>query len=48
LPGQNAGDAVNLMRSLAGEALGALNGGCLVIDEGSLAPGWVEVFAELT
>lgn len=48
LPNENAGDAVNLARRLATDALAALDSGRLVIEEGSLAQGWVEVFPELT
>lgn len=48
LPNENAGDAVNLARRLAVDALAALDAGRLVIDEGSLSQGWVEVFPGLT
>ena len=48
LPNENALDAVNLARRLAAEALAALDDGRLVIEEGSLSQGWVEVFPELT
>jgi hypothetical protein len=48
LPNENALDTVNLARRLAADALAALEAGRLVIDEGSLAQGWVEVFPELT
>ena len=48
LPNENALDAVNLARRLAADALAALDAGRLVIDEGSLAQGWVEVFPELS
>ena len=48
LPNENALDAVNLARRLAAEALAALDAGRLVIEEGSLSQGWVEVFPELT
>jgi hypothetical protein len=48
LPNQNAGDAVNLARRLAVDALAALDAGRLVIGEGSLSQGWVEVFPGLT
>lgn len=48
LPSENAMGAVNLARRLAAEALAALDAGRLVLDEGSLAQGWVEIFPELT
>lgn len=48
LPNEDAGDAVNLARRLAVDALAALDAGRLVIDEGSLSQGWVEVFPGLT
>ncbi|RSK32082.1 hypothetical protein EJA01_12660 [Rhodovulum iodosum] len=48
LPNENAGDAVNLARRLAVDALAALDAGRLVIDEGSLSQGWAEVFPGLT
>jgi hypothetical protein len=48
LPNQNAGDAVNLARRLAVDALAALDAGRLIIGEGSLSQGWVEVFPGLT
>ncbi len=48
LPNENALAAVNLARRLAAEALAALDAGRLVIEEGSLSQGWVEVFPELT
>jgi hypothetical protein len=48
LPNENALDAVNLARRLAADALAALDAGRLVINEGSLSQGWVEVFPELT
>ena len=48
LPNKNAGHAVNLARRLAVDALAALDAGRLVIDEGSLSQGWVEVFPGLT
>jgi SPP1 gp7 family putative phage head morphogenesis protein len=48
LPNENALDAVILARRLAADALAALDAGRLVIDEGSLAQGWAEVFPELT
>jgi hypothetical protein len=48
LPNENALDAVKLARRLAAEALAALDAGRLVIEEGSLSQGWVEVFPELT
>lgn len=48
LRNENALDAVNLARRLVAEALAALDAGRLVIEEGSLSQGWVEVFPELT
>ena len=48
LPNQNAGDPVNLARRLAVDALAALDAGRLIIGEGSLSQGWVEVFPGLT
>ena len=48
LPTENALDAVNLARRLAADAIAALDAGRLIIDEGSLAQGWVEVFPQLT
>ncbi|WP_296475550.1 hypothetical protein [Roseinatronobacter sp.] len=48
LPNENALDAVNLARRLAADAIAALDASRLVIDEGSLSQGWVEVFPELT
>lgn len=47
LPNGNALDAVNLARRLAVDALAALDAGRLIIGEGSLSQGWVEVFPEL-
>ena len=48
LPNENALAAVNLARRIAADALAALDAGRLVIEDGSLSQGWVEVFPELT